>query len=319
MLFDLVSVIIPAYNAEEYILQCVNSVIEQTYFNLEIIIVNDGSTDKTLQLIQTLDDKRIVLINQENRGSSSARNSGIVRAAGEYFQFLDADDVLSPNKIESQLRKMHASQKTIAVCKTLYFNDDIRRPLGEIDTELIQKEGSGLKFLLRLLGSEGKSGMVQPNAYLIPASIVNIIGEWNVDITPTPDDDGEYFTRALLAAEHIVFTGGINYYRKVPNQKSLSHVRSYQLARNLLKTVEMKFDHIFKIERSQLTERLFQLNISQVAYQCGCDYPEIVKESREILRGNSFSSLKVCKPWKFKIISFLIGFENAIWLKKILK
>ena len=72
---ELVSVIIPAYNAEQHILQCVNSVLEQSYSNLEIIIVNDGSTDATLEIIHSIQDSRIILIDQENKGCSSAKNS----------------------------------------------------------------------------------------------------------------------------------------------------------------------------------------------------------------------------------------------------
>lgn len=282
MHYDLVSVIIPAYNAESHILQCVNSVLAQTHTNLEIIIVNDGSKDATLELLKTIHDKRVFLVDQENRGCSSAKNSGLKHATGSYVQYLDADDVLSLDKIESQLFKIYNSRQTIAVCKTLFFYEDIRYPIGEIDTELIQMEGTGLEFLLRLLGSGGKPGMVQPNAYLIPKSIVDRIGEWNEEISPSPDEDGEYFTRALIAADIVVFTQGINYYRKVPNQKSLSQIHTYQRANNLLKTVELKFRHIFNVERSYLTEKLFQLNISQVAYQYGAEYPEIIDEAISI-------------------------------------
>ena len=315
---DLVSVIIPAYNAEKHILECVNSVLEQTYSNLEIIIVNDGSTDSTLKLIKSIQDSRIVLIDQENQGCSSAKNSGLDCATGNFIQYLDADDVLSQDKIESQLRKIGTSQDTIAVCKTVVFHSDINENLGEIDTALIKKEGSGLSFLLRLMGSEGIPGMVQPNAYLLPKEIVVKIGNWNVDISPSPDEDGEYFARALLAANQVCFTEGINYYRKLPNQKSLSQIHSYNRALNLLKTVDLKFKHIFKTERSKLTEKLFQLNISQVAYQYGTDYPDIINESRKILRSNTFKSLKIVKPRKFKLVSLFIGFEKALWLKRYL-
>ncbi len=313
---ELVSVIIPAYNAEQYILQCVHSVLEQTYSNLEIIIVNDGSTDGTLKLLQSIQDPRIVLIDQDNQGCSSAKNSGLERSTGNFIQYLDADDVLSLDKIEMQMHRINKSQDSIAVCRTVFFHCDINENLGEIDTALIRKEGSGLSFLLRLMGSEGIPAMVQPNAYLLPKEIVDKIGKWNVEISPSPDEDGEYFARALLSAKRVCFTGGVNYYRKLPNQKTLSQVRSYERALNLLKTVDLKFENIFKIERSKLTEKLFQLNISQVAYQYGTDYPEIIIESRKILRGNTFTSLKIVNPWKFKLISLIIGFENAIWIKR---
>ena len=88
---ELVSVIIPAYNAEDYIIQCLESILKQTYTNLEIIVVNDGSTDATLEILKTIQDSRIVLISQENRGCSSAKNSGLKHASGSFIQYLDAD------------------------------------------------------------------------------------------------------------------------------------------------------------------------------------------------------------------------------------
>ena len=90
----LVSVIIPAYNAEKYIRSCVESVINQDYKNMEIIVVNDGSIDKTEAIVKSMaeDDSRVVLINQQNKGPSAARNNGLQSCKGEYVFFLDSDD-----------------------------------------------------------------------------------------------------------------------------------------------------------------------------------------------------------------------------------
>ena len=98
----LVSIIIPAYNTEKYIGNCIESVIKQTYHNLEVIIVNDGSEDNTLEIITKarLRDNRIVVINQENNGPSAARNAGLKICRGDYVFFLDSDDWLIPNCIE---------------------------------------------------------------------------------------------------------------------------------------------------------------------------------------------------------------------------
>lgn len=98
----LVSIIIPAYNTEKYIGNCIESVIKQTYHNLEVIIVNDGSEDNTLGIITKarLRDNRVVVINQENNGPSAARNAGLKICRGDYVFFLDSDDWLIPNCIE---------------------------------------------------------------------------------------------------------------------------------------------------------------------------------------------------------------------------
>ena len=92
-----VSVIIPAYNCEEYIEQAILSCLCQDYENIEIVVVNDGSTDSTFEKIIPFADKgNVIVINQSNQGVSAARNVGIENASGDYVTFLDADDALSP-------------------------------------------------------------------------------------------------------------------------------------------------------------------------------------------------------------------------------
>jgi len=99
---DLLSVIIPAYNAENYIKESVDSAITQTYKNIEIIVVNDGSTDSTPNILNQY-GKKIRVIHQSNRGRSAANNTGILKANGEWIAFLDADDTWLENKVSNQM------------------------------------------------------------------------------------------------------------------------------------------------------------------------------------------------------------------------
>ena len=107
MHLPLVSVVIPTYNSSETILSCINSVFSQTYNNIEIIVVDDGSTDTTIKLLSDLiigHEEKIKLVTQVNAGPSCARNNGISHAKGEYVAFLDSDDEWYPNKIEKQVQ-----------------------------------------------------------------------------------------------------------------------------------------------------------------------------------------------------------------------
>ena len=103
MLNPLVSIIIPSYNIAPYIGHCLKSILVQTYKNLQIIVVNDGSTDETLAVVEKVasDDSRIVIINKPNEGVSVARNYGIEAAAGDYIMFVDGDDWIDENMVES--------------------------------------------------------------------------------------------------------------------------------------------------------------------------------------------------------------------------
>ncbi len=127
--FEKVSVIIPVYNSKMYLEQCIKSVINQTYKNLEIILVDDGSTDGSANLCDrfSAEDYRIVVIHKKNGGVSSARNSGIARASGTFLIFVDADDYISFDMVE-QLVSASRNGAQIVLCRYTEFsdkNDDI--------------------------------------------------------------------------------------------------------------------------------------------------------------------------------------------------
>lgn len=114
----LISIIIPAYNAEKYLHRCVSSVAAQSYRNLEIIVVNDGSVDKTGTIADELaeQDNRIIVIHQKNQGVSAARNAGLDRAKGDYIGFVDADDEISPDMYATLLTNMDKYDADISHC-----------------------------------------------------------------------------------------------------------------------------------------------------------------------------------------------------------
>ena len=116
MIDPCVSVIVPAYNAELTIARCVDSILGQTYSEIEVIVVNDGSTDRTAQIISSLlsSDSRIRLFNQSNSGVSSARNYGLDVAKGEWVTFVDSDDVLPPAAIDCLVDAVTTSSALIA-------------------------------------------------------------------------------------------------------------------------------------------------------------------------------------------------------------
>ncbi|MBK9421154.1 MAG: glycosyltransferase family 2 protein [Flavobacteriales bacterium] len=126
-----ISVIIPAYNAERWLPEAVHSVLAQSHSDLELIIVNDGSTDNTLRMAYSFADPRIVVVDQANAGVSAARNAGIATARGEYIAFLDADDAMLPENLAVKLAGLRNHQVDW-VYGDLIICDDQLRPTGEI-------------------------------------------------------------------------------------------------------------------------------------------------------------------------------------------
>lgn len=119
-----VSVIIPVYNTEEYIEECIESVLNQTFQDFEIICVDDGSTDRSADIIQgyCTRDKRIALHKQKNSFSGVARNTGVSLAKGKYIQFLDSDDFLENNALEMTVKKAEETSADVVVFNGFRYN-----------------------------------------------------------------------------------------------------------------------------------------------------------------------------------------------------
>nr|WP_305908378.1 glycosyltransferase family A protein [Methylomarinum sp. Ch1-1]MDP4521204.1 glycosyltransferase family A protein [Methylomarinum sp. Ch1-1] len=124
---SLISIIIPAYNAETYIKKALDSVLTQSYRHFEVLVINDGSTDNTETIARSYDDTRIRLISQPNGGLSNARNTGIRSAKGDYLAFLDADDYWMPEKLALQLELLNHHPE-IGFCST---RTRVETPTGE--------------------------------------------------------------------------------------------------------------------------------------------------------------------------------------------
>lgn len=120
----LISIIIPVYNGEKYIADTIKSVIDQTYKNWELIIVDDGSTDNTAKVVEQFSDYRISYIKKNNTGVSDTRNVGANLAKGEILCFLDADDVWLPQNLEKKLSKLTKEQDSILVTSPMYLWDE---------------------------------------------------------------------------------------------------------------------------------------------------------------------------------------------------
>ncbi|MCX7846273.1 MAG: glycosyltransferase family 2 protein [Dictyoglomaceae bacterium] len=131
----LVSVIIPTYNCEKYIKNCIDSVLAQTYKNIEIIIIDDGSTDNTEKIIENYFKRKVIYLKQENKGPSISRNRGIRFSKGDYITFIDADDYLLPEFIEIGIKEIQKyNNKTWLGFERVYWNGKFNNNLRKLKT-----------------------------------------------------------------------------------------------------------------------------------------------------------------------------------------
>lgn len=154
-----VSIIIPIYNAEEHLAKCVDSVLGQTEKNIEIILVDDGSKDNSLEICNAYakQDKRIRVIHQENAGASAARNKGILLARGEYIGFVDSDDWIDCEMYKSMLNEAHKTDADVVMCDARTVYDDGKTQADTITqlpgNRILKKSDFTPSLLLEMAGS----------------------------------------------------------------------------------------------------------------------------------------------------------------------
>lgn len=217
----LISIIIPVYNVEKFLEKCLQSVFRQTYSNIEIILVDDGSTDNSGKLCDDLSEghKNVKVIHKDNGGLSSARNTGIEAATGDALFFLDSDDYLSPNCIERCADLMKKYNSDIAIIQMLYILENTNR---EVKTDIVAEELFTTQQAIEASLYQIKFSCCTP-AKLYKK---NVIGDIRFPVGRLSEDLATCHL-FLNKAEKIIYTDEIGYYYRQRN-KSIMHEFSPQ-------------------------------------------------------------------------------------------
>jgi len=211
----LVSILIPAYNAEQWIGQTLRSAVNQDYPHKEIILVDDGSTDRTLEVAKTFASASVKIVHQSNAGGPAARNQALSYAQGNYIQWLDHDDLLAPNKISVQLREQDQNDRVLYSCPfaTFYY----RTEKAQLFQSPLCRNLRPLEyFFIKFSGNT----YFQSSSWLVSRKLTDLAGPWCE--FRSADDDGEYFSRVVAASEKIWFVPEARCYWRVGNHGSFS-------------------------------------------------------------------------------------------------
>ncbi|AFY92666.1 glycosyltransferase family 2 protein [Chamaesiphon minutus] len=223
-----VTVIVPAYNAMTYLPETVNSALAQSFTDFELLIINDGSTDRLSTWAATLSDPRVRLISQANQGLPGARNTGIREAQGQYIAFLDADDLWAPTKLERQVQCLQANSTIGVVYTWTLLVDEVGQPTGRIFAS--QAEGNVWQQLLETdVISNGSSAMVRRECF-------EKVG--NFDRTLTSAEDLDMWLRLAAHYPFAVVKEPLTLYRQYASSMSKNRQRMFQ---NLRMAIEKAF------------------------------------------------------------------------------
>jgi glycosyltransferase involved in cell wall biosynthesis len=300
---ELITVIINVYNGEKFIKKCIDSIINQTYNNLEILIINDGSTDSTLDICKTYKDKRIKVITTKNQGLSLSRNTGIDNAKGEYLYFIDADDFIELDTIEYLYKLLINNNASMATCKCIdIYNYEFDKKDYKEEIEI----NDGIHFLKKILLSIDRS--VTTWNKLMKKELFN-----NIRYENRITNDVVVTYKQALKIDKYVFSNQIKYYH-YRHKESITGIHSAERAIDQYKASYERYNYIKKIYPNFLENDIAMLNATVMCYNHNYKSVDdfLKQENARKLFKNIFSLKKVLKCnlkkiGKIKIILYRIN------------
>ncbi|MBW4651842.1 MAG: glycosyltransferase family 2 protein [Kaiparowitsia implicata GSE-PSE-MK54-09C] len=268
----IVSVIIPSYNAMAYLPDTLASVLNQTFQDFEVLIINDGSTDHITDWMSTITDPRVRCISQENRGLSEARNTGIQHAAGELLAFLDADDLWDVSKLEKQVQYFRQYPEAGVVYTWSQLVDEAGTPTGR----LFASSAEGNIWEALLLDSDvisnGSSAMVRKACF-------DAVGVFDASLTSAEDLD--MWLRITPQFPFKVIKEPLTLYRQAPGSMSKNRER---MVRNLCVVIDRAFESALP-EKLYLRDQVYAgiyLNLAWLKLD-ESNYPDAIQHGRQAL------------------------------------
>jgi PST family polysaccharide transporter len=305
----LVSILIPAYNSQEWIADTLRSALGQTWPRKEIIVVDDGSTDQTLAIARKFESEGVRVITQKNQGAAVARNLAFSFSKGDYIQWLDADDLLAPDKIAKQMEALNGCPSKRLLLSSPWGIFMYRYYRAEFVPTPLWCDLSPFEWLLRKMG---QNLYMQTASWLVSRELTEAAGRW--DTRMLSDDDGEYFCRVLLASKGVRFVPEAKMYYRGPGLafRSLGYVgQSTRKLEALWLSMQLHIGYLRSLEESE------RVRAASLRYLQTCliyFYPEkhdIVKQMEELASELGGQLGSPCLSWKYSWMKALFGWRLA--------
>jgi glycosyltransferase involved in cell wall biosynthesis len=315
---ELVSIIIAMYNAEAYIAETLQSVKNQTWKSIEIIVVNDGSTDGSAAVVESLYMPNLTFYDRKNMGQCAASNFGIEKAKGELIKFLDADDVLSQNCIENMVLKYRENPNRLVFGEWRYFTKSLENCKRSSNSEFRDYENS-IDWYFDVLNT--REAMLAGWMWLIPASVLEKAGGWDEHLHLM--NDFEFSTRLILHSEGIGFAeNAIHYYRK-GLANSMTSKMNDKIALSIYTGVTEACNHVLSVENSGRVRKAFANQFQKWVYQFYPLQQSLIDKMETKIKtlggsdlkpegGSIFNLLNKYFSWKF-VTNLQFVMHRTIW------
>jgi glycosyltransferase involved in cell wall biosynthesis len=303
---ELVSVLIPAYNAEKWLRITVCSVLAQTYRNVEVIIVDDGSTDDTLAAARAFEGRFVKVVTQPNMGAAAARMRALQLAQGAYVQWLDADDLLHPTKIAAQMSVVVEADDRHLLLSCPFGKFYYRPQKASFRPSSLWRDMTPREYLITRFN---ENVYLPIHAWLVSRELTEAAGPWTESLCL--DDDGEYFCRVAAKSTGIRFVRNATVYYRVGNRQSLSSARSAKAAASLLCSKRKCIRYLLGIEDSPRS-RAACLQLLQDGMPDFWSHKAVVAEAQTLAFELGGALKRPTLKWKYRVIQRLLGNDAAL-------
>jgi glycosyltransferase involved in cell wall biosynthesis len=305
----LVSILIPSYNSEAWIDRTLESALAQTYPQCEIIVVDDGSTDGTLTRLRGYEARGVRIVTQANRGASAARNRALADASGELIQFLDADDLLAPDKIAAQVALLE--QRGFNLVASGAWARFVDNPAdSQFAEQPIWRDLRPIDFLVTCALEEL---VFPPSAWLVPRRLCDQAGGWNETISM--NDDGEYMSRVLAESDGIAFCAEARTYYRSGNPLSHGSRRSAGAADSDLRAWNAIVGVMQSLESSARVATAAATGYQRIQATYYGQFPEVVDVAALKERELGGGAYRFNGGWYFRAIVRLFGWKRAMRMR----
>lgn len=299
----LVSILIPAYNAEMWLSDTLRSALAQTWENKEIVVVDDGSTDGTLALARSFESNVVKVYTHKNSGAAATRNEAYSLCTGDYIQYLDADDLLAPDKIARQMETLGPSPNTRTLLSGSWGTFMYRYSKTKFIPTALWFDLSPVEWLIRKLQC---NLYMQTASWLVSRELAEMAGPWDTRLLG--DDDGEYFCRVLLASDGIQFVPESKVYYRASGPTSLSYIgHSDRKLVAQLCSMDLHVRYIRSLEDSERVRHACITYLQNWLVYFYPDRPDLVKQAEEMAANLGGKLHPPPLSWKYSWIGALLG------------
>ena len=303
----LVSILVPCFNSSRFLAETIESARMQSWSRTEIIIIDDGSTDGSLELAKRYSSAKVKVVGQKNRGACAARNRAFDYAQGDYIQWLDADDLLHPDKIRLQVEALRSEKLGSRTLATGPFGLFLRRVWkAEFLSTPLWQDLEPIDWIVNKFNSYT---WMNPATWLLSRALAEAAGPWDEFLAR--DQDGEYICRVVSRSDYVRFVSEATSFYRLSGSSSVSKTFSREAYESIWKSTRSCITYLLTMEESERTRTACLKYLQSWYPHFYPEHPDLMEQISLMARELGGSVQKAELRGRYKLLVRLLGARKA--------